>query len=232
MISKLKLHNIRGGNKTDLEQKKYTIGVGLSLGNKWFTPENIIEEIKWALEYSKDKVVVYVADSIHAINISVRSRRSIESARRIAFREGEELFSKVKEGLKFLSDEQLNKISFVKWDEIVDGSFTNKLVYLRARYNESGLFQDTIHAIVRNHVSHEDRKFSDDDIHMLGSYIVEELPECANRVPMKGIIVDAYMYPQDNELVAFIERIQKGEVFPEIKEKIMDTEPKVFLEVR
>ena len=33
----MELYKIRGGNKEDLENKKYTLSVGISLGNKWFT---------------------------------------------------------------------------------------------------------------------------------------------------------------------------------------------------
>lgn len=49
---------------------------------------------------------------------------------------------------------------------------------------------------------------------------------------MKGVVCDAFTYPFDGELPELTEKIQNGEIFPEIKENIMDTEPKVFLEVR
>ena len=49
---------------------------------------------------------------------------------------------------------------------------------------------------------------------------------------MNGVECDAYVYPFDGELVVLTEKIQRGELFPEIKKAIMDTNPKVFLEVR
>ncbi|OHA88878.1 MAG: hypothetical protein A3C70_01680 [Candidatus Zambryskibacteria bacterium RIFCSPHIGHO2_02_FULL_43_14] len=65
----MKLHKIRTGNREDLEDKKYTLSIGVSLGNKWFTIENIIDLIRWSLPRTKYDLVVYVGDSIHAINL-------------------------------------------------------------------------------------------------------------------------------------------------------------------
>jgi tRNA-dependent cyclodipeptide synthase len=228
----MELINIKGGSEDVLNNKGYIIGVGISLGNKWFSVDNILDSIKWALRFSKKEVVVYVADSIHSINLIVRSRKSQSSALRIALKEGEELFEKIKEKIKELDQNDIERLVFVKWDEIVDEKFSDKLSYLRSRYEEKGVFQDAIHKIVRNHTAKEDRYFSDEDIHALGSYIIEELPECLTRVSMKGIVVDAYMYPNDNSIVELVEKIQKGDIFPEIRDRIMDTEPKVLLVVR
>jgi len=58
------------------------------------------------------------------------------------------------------------------------------------------------------------------------------MPEVICRVPIKGYACDACVYPFDGELTQFVEQVQKGEIFPEIKANILDTEPKVFLEVR
>ena len=80
----MKLYSIRGGNEFDLNAKKYNIGVGISLGNKYFTPENIAEAVRWSLQYSRESVIVYVADSIHAINLEVRSRITFEKAEKKA----------------------------------------------------------------------------------------------------------------------------------------------------
>ena len=70
----MELKKIRSGNKDLLINKEYNIGVGISLGNKWFTPENIFGLIEFSLEYTKRRVVVYVADTIHAVNIEIRER--------------------------------------------------------------------------------------------------------------------------------------------------------------
>jgi len=229
----MNLHSIRGGSQKELEDKKYNIGIGISLGNKWFTTENIIELVEWALQYSKDKVIVYVADLIHAINLEVRNKIPYEKALEKADKKGNKILGEVKsEILKKISVESANRIIFVKWSEIVDDKYKQKTEYLMSIYGKETDFQNSIHNLVKSFTAKEKRQFSDTEIHRLGEYIVEELPEVINRVQMGGIFCDAYAYPFDGELPKLVEDIQKGQLFPEIKEKIMDTEPKVFLEVR
>ena len=43
---------------------------------------------------------------------------------------------------------------------------------------------------------------------------------------------DAFVYPYDGEMVELSEKIQKGEISPEIRDAIIDTEPKVFIVIR
>ncbi len=223
----MNLHSMRGGTAEELESKQYRIGVGISLGNKWFTPENIVESIRWALKNTKDVVVVYVADTIHAINLEIRSRISYEKALKEVIKSRTELYAKVQDLGMF--DE---KVIFATWDDLVDDKFKEKVKITYEFYDSNSAFREHIHALVRNYTSKEVRSFSDADIHHFGKYLIEEIPEIVNRVSVKGFVVDAYTYPYDNDTSKLAEQIQMGEIFPELKAKIMDTEPKVFLEVR
>ena len=113
------LHTIRGGSVEDLKDHKYNIGVGISLGNKWFTPENILGLVEWALKYTSQNVVVYVADTIHALNIEVRKRRSVEYSIKEAKKQGEEIMSQTKNLLKGrLPEKEYSKVILVFWEII------------------------------------------------------------------------------------------------------------------
>ncbi len=231
--SKLNLYRIRGGDEVSLKNKKYNIGVGISLGNKWFTLENIVELVQWSLSYTKDVVIVYVADSIHAINLEIRMDISKEKAQKVADTMGTDILDKVKSELeKVLSPENFKKIKYVKWNEIIDSAYDEKLRYLYLSYNSDSVFKNTIYEIVKDFTSKEARKFNEQQMNRFGDYLIEEFPELLNRVKMAGTRCDAYICPFDSKMTQLVESIQNGEIFPEIKEKIMDTEPKVFLEVR
>lgn len=229
----MKLYKIRGGNENELRSKAYNIGVGISLGNKWFSPENILELTEWALEHTKEHVVVYVADSIHAINIEIRNRKSPEKAKEIALKLGDEILGEVKAlANKKFSSEQLAKIHYAKWDDLMTPEFQNKLDYLNAKYKTDSKFRDEIINLINGFTKDENRSFSLEDKIRLGEYVIAEFPEILCRVPITGLLFDAYAYPFDGKLVEFIEDIQKGLIFPEIKANVLNTEPKVFLEVR
>ena len=96
----MRLHKIISGELRKLENKEYQIGIGISLGNKWFTVDNIVELTRWCLDYSKDKVIVYVADSIHAINLEVRKQISREKAEKIADEMGDKYLNRSRDGIK------------------------------------------------------------------------------------------------------------------------------------
>lgn len=229
----MELHSIKGGNEAELYSKQYTLGVGISLGNKWFTVENIVKLVQWSFLHTKDYVIVYVADSIHAINIEVRKSCTKEKALRIANKMGDNILQETKDALrKVLDDDLFNKVRFVKWNEIVDDGYKKKLDFLYKMYNENMDFRNAIFSIVKNTVANESRVFTDERLYKFGEYIIEELPEVLTRTPMQGIVCDAYAYPQTGDLVYFVDKLQQGLIFPEIKNVIIDTEPKVFLEVR
>lgn len=229
----MQLYSIRGGSKEELESKQYNIGIGISLGNKWFSVDNIVALTKWALPYTRERVIIYVADSIHAINVEVRNRITFENALKKVDKLGSDILRQAQLALENqLSPEDFAKITYCKWEDLADEKYKEKVNYLNELYTNENDFQKAITSIVKGFTSKESRQFSNADILRLGQYIIEELPEIINRVPMNGIGCDAFVYPFDGELPKFVEKIQLGELFPEIKQAIMDTEPKVFLEVR
>ncbi|MBC7981800.1 tRNA-dependent cyclodipeptide synthase [Candidatus Parcubacteria bacterium] len=229
----MKLYKIRGGDEESLNAKKYNICVGISLGNKWFTPENIFNLIKWSLQNTKDYVVVCPADDIHAINLQVRNRRNKESALTLARKISYKLMESVKELVDAnLNESEKSKIIYATWADVIDDSYKEKVKYLYKIFETDLDFKNAVQTLVRGYTSHEERKFSDEDISVLSTYILEELPEVTGRVLVKGCRYDAYVYPFDSEITRFVEDIQLGKIFPEVRENIMETEPKVFLEVR
>lgn len=229
----MELYLVRGGSKRDLEDKKYNIGVGVSIGNKWFTPKNVLGLVQWSLKFTKERVVVYVADTIHAINVEVRRKRSRESSLKYAKQQGKTFLKNIKNVLEeSMSPTELKKVLYATWDDIVDEEYEQKIALLRSFFEKDIPFRKKIVGITREHLSTENKQFTEEQTLRLSEYIIEELPELLNRVPIGGFVYDACAYPFDSEVTKLVEQIQKGEVFSEIKRSVMDTEPKVFLEVR
>ncbi len=229
----MKLHSIRGGNTTEMYEKAYNLAVPISLGNRWFTTDRIIDLIRYSLQYTNEYVIVYVADEIHAINIEVRSKRSREFALRKALMIGEEVLFKVKQRVNSdFNDTEKERVKFAKWSDFNTNEYSNKLQFLYKKYLDCPIFKKEVLNLVESSVVNESKVFSQEDKIRLGEYIIEELPELIVRVPIKGLIFDANVYPYDGRLLEFVEKIQKGVIFKDIKENILDTEPKVFIEVR
>ena len=62
-------------------------------------------------------------------------------------------------------------------------------------------------------------------------YVIAEFPEILSRVPISGLVFDAYVYPFDSKLVEFVENIQKVQSSLKSR-KNSRYRAKVFLEVR
>lgn len=227
------LLSIRSGTRKNLESKKYNIGVGISLGNKWFTTENILDLVQWSLKYTREKVVVYVADSIHSLNIEARTGKGTKKAKTLSLQQGQNILNEVRNQINGrFSKEEVSRISYAHWDELVDDLYTENVNYLYSIFNTNNGFKKAVLNLVQNHISKESRAFSDESMEKMAYYILEELPELLCRVKIAGTVYDAYVYPFDGELCTFVQELQNGEIFPEVKEVIITTEPKVFLEVR
>ena len=229
----MNLYKIRGGNKIDLDSKKYTINVGISLGNKWFTAQNTTDLIQWALEHTKDVVILNVVDLIHSINLEVSEKLSKADALDKAIKLGKEFLSEIQNLVQTkFSAQDKKRIIFTTWNDVVTPEYKRKVDALYTFYDSNEVFKNTIHDMVRKYISRKNIIYSESDIHKLGNYIIEELPEITCCVPIAGVVCDAYVYPFDGEVTRMVEQIQKGEIFSEILNILMDIKPKVFLEVR
>ena len=205
---------VRGGSKEDVLNKKFNIFVAISLGNKWFTKENIKEYIFWALKNTRNKVLVLIADRIHAINYEVKNKQTPELSLKRALREGGKKVILVEEIIKNLSQNEREKIGVVRWGdlEILDKHKELK-EFFHKKFNDDRNFKEAVLDIVENTIS---LKLDASKTRELSEYVLNELPEVLASFEYKGDVYNCYPYPTNTEIAKFVERIQKREIFSEI----------------
>ncbi len=235
-MAHFRLHKTRGYfEKEDIISsiKHFTINIGISLGNKWFTPDNTLGLIKWTLNHSDQKVIFNIVDSLHVITVEVIENISKEKASERVKAMVDDFMAKLKPLIESnLTEEERDRIIYTTWNDVITPEYQAQVNFLYEYYEKNEDFKNTIYGFVHNYIARKGAVYSDQNIHKLGSYIIEELPEITACVPIAGIVCDAYVYPFDGEVTRMVEKIQKGEIFPEIREKILNTKPKVLLEVR
>lgn len=228
----MKVGIIRGATIKEVESKKFNIYSGISLGNKWFTEENIKEYILWALKNTKQKVAVLIADKIHSLNYEFRNKLKKEKAVRKALKKGDEFEILIKKIVFQLPKKEQERIVILRWDELENNLERKNLV--SKFYNEfekNPNFKSKIIEIVKSHLSKEKRIFDETAIEKMCYYILEELPELFSGFSHKGIYYNCYIYPQDSALTQFIEKVQTGKLFPEFRSKFKITKS-VFVELK
>jgi len=233
MVTKVNI--IRGKATIDeIKAKKFNIYLGISLGNKWFTKENIKEYLIWALKYTKEKVGVLVADTLHSVNYEVRNNISPEKAKTKAIKQGDGICKIIQEVIGEFSKEDQEKIIIIRWDEIVNTKTNEKSKKIfEKKFKEDPKFKEGILRIIREYTSHDkQKKFSDAEIEKLATYILNELPEILHGYEIKGVYFNVYIYPQDSILSEFVDKIQKKEIFPELHNQIENIDANTFVELK
>jgi len=229
---KTAINKIRKAPREEIISKKHNIYLGISLGNKWFTKENMREYLHWAIKYTKKRVAFLVADTLHAINYEVRNNEKPAKARKRALKKGDEMISEIKELIQELPPKKQKLIDIVRWD-FIDGSEEHTKIkgILYSEFKHDKEFKEKILEIVRMAVKCEKKDFTDYQLVSLARYILEELPELFNGFTYNNTYYDLYIYPDDSLLTQFTEQLQQKQIFPELHRKIK-IKNNIFVELK
>ncbi len=215
-------------NVTDEEVsgKKHNIWIGVSLGNSYFTKENIEQYIKWALQNTKEKVLVVLPDMLHAVNLEVLDKRSPDRALKKAVRIGDEKEKEIHEILSILPDEDKQKIDVIRWTEIfLNKEYEYNLNVIKEEFANSIVFHDFIVDIVKS--GRPDRaerlaKMAPEELDRLADYVLYELPSFINGVHGHDhdLVYTLLPYPGINSLDDLTIGLSNGTMFPELAKKL------------
>ena len=215
-----KIGLIRGSNEREVKSKKFNIYIGISLGNKWFTKENIKEYILWALKYTKERVRILIADTLHAINYEVRNKETPEKAIKRSLKEGDKFEKIIHEILTELSEEEIKLIDIIRWEDVKKDSFNKEFIpFFYKEFENNKHFREEILKIVRGFTKKEKIKFNEEDIRRLCDYILLEIPELLHGFSYNGIHYNCYLYPSGGSLNILMEKIQKKKIFQNFMKK-------------
>lgn len=210
----LKIVKVCGGTKEEVLSKKFNIFIGISLGNKWFTEEHLKEYVSWALKDTKDNVLIFVADKIHAVNYQVRNGQTPENSLRGALKEGDKRLLLVKKIVEGLSQKKRAKIVVLRWEDLENSEHKNRVEFFYKKFRDDKKFKEEIFNVVKIAVSW---KFDEKNLNRLAEYVLDELSEILMTFKYKKIEYGCYPYPMDSKIAEFVEKIQNEEIFPEIK---------------
>ena len=212
-----------GTTEEEIKSKKHNIWLGVSLGNKYFTKDNLREYILYSLKYTREKVLVIIADRIHAINVEVLDGKNKGRAERIVMRLGEKKFNEIKEILEELQPKDATKIQLVRWDEIVDEEYKKRLEIIKYEYIHNEEFKSYLLNIVKSGKSNKTEKLNKlDDIKMdrLAEYVMEELPLLVDGVTIDDVIYTALAYPGTSLVDDLSVSINNKTLFKDLGDKL------------
>ena len=222
-------------NISEEDISKNNIMVPICVGNKFFLndtrpTQNIVNYIQWALEKTKEKVIVIVVDEIQISNWIVRNTtHSIEQNQRRLMRKWLEIRNNIQEIINNLPEEQKKNIEVIWWHEYAENDpyckKTTDFVYKEFENNPD--FRNEILRSIKTSIV--DRKFSKEEYLILCRYVLDEFSIVYHGPTYKNIFYWLYMYPFTDEVLETIEKIKEGSLFPEIKNKLDSQQISVIL---
>jgi tRNA-dependent cyclodipeptide synthase len=205
-------------SEKEVYSKQLNIIIGISLGNKYFTKENVRDYLFWAIANTKERIAVLIPDKIHAVNYEVRSGYKKERAQKRAICEGEKVIYMVKSILGELSLEKQAIVDILKWEEIETKEYKRMVAILYDEFKNNSQFRDKIIEIVKEYMTSE--KYNDSDYEKLATYPIEELPMLVAGINYNGRDYNLLPYPGISKIDDLKIGLQEGTIFPEIAEKL------------
>ncbi|MEK6918269.1 MAG: tRNA-dependent cyclodipeptide synthase [Nanoarchaeota archaeon] len=213
----LKIINVKGGKKEDVLSRKHNIFIGISLGNKWFTKEHLKEYIGWALKNTKEKVLIWIADKIHAINYEVKNNQSPENALKRALKEGDRILIIIDEIINELLNERKKFINIARKELLENFEYKKRREFFHKKFNQDKNFKKSVLDVVKNTIT---LKLDELEIEKLASYVLDELPQILSSFSCNGIEYSCHPYPVNTKVSELVDKIQKKKIFPEISNEI------------
>jgi tRNA-dependent cyclodipeptide synthase len=204
--------------KKEVSSKRFNVFIGISLGNTFFSRKNMGEYILWAVENSREDVVVLIADDIHSINYKVLNglgeKEALEKAR---------LLGKEKEGMVkgIVSCLGLgDKVRVLHWGDILSKEYVRKVGLTFKEFKENKDFKSKILKIGEDFI--EGRKLDLNKLERirLAEYILNELPLLIEGLCFDGKNYEVLPYPVSDSLDDFLLDIQKGDLFEDYLKKL------------
>jgi len=216
----MKIKTFLNTNKKEIKSKKFNIFLGISLGNKYFSKGNIKDYILWALENTKEDVLVVIADEIHAINYKVLNNYPDERALEVALRKGDEVASSIQKIINSLSKEKQGLVKIVKWKDVRNKYYHDKIKIINKEFKENKEFHDFILKIVRENLGERVDDLNLKEVEALAGYVLDEIPVLLNGVEFKNKIYNLHPYPGLSLVDDLLMGLQKKEFFPKLAEKL------------
>lgn len=220
--------------KKEVEDKKYNIFIGVSLGVlKPMTEELAKDYISWALKNTKEKVVILIADEIAKFNYKIFSKYSTGKSQRRAIREGDEYIDFFKEVLKEFSKEEQENVEILRWKDIWDERKEKIRQILEQEYMSNKKFKEKVLFFIKKYAEKRGKGLKQEKLGYLSQYILYELPTLLDGIQYDKTDYRLLLYPtfEQSGMSDFATKLENGKIFPNLKKKLNLAEKTIMVEV-
>lgn len=204
----------------EIDNNLFNIFVGISLGNKLLTPELAKKCVKWAHEYTKEDLVILIADDIDVINWMVFNGLSQEEAERKVQQKGYGIKGMFDKAIRTLAKEEndpsyIAETHIIFWDDIKNKGYDYLREILAEEYEKNTEFRNQVLYFVDKYIALRDSEVSDQEKDRLADYIISELPTLLGGIFWNNTLYNLILYPTyiDSGMSQFVLDIRGGKYF-------------------
>ncbi len=190
--------------------------IGISLGNRYFTLENILCYLEWALAYTCGRILILIPDRLHALNYHYRNGYSTARALNVALRKGTDLNSSIYKIINKFPSKNLKRITVIRWDEALDKKLLEKIKAVNRYY----VHNSTFHSIIDSIVNENQPPIDGVTTNQAAQYILNELPILICGLSYNSTNYNLLPYPGMSSLDYLANAIQSGKKFPELTHQL------------
>ncbi|MFH1752309.1 MAG: tRNA-dependent cyclodipeptide synthase [archaeon] len=217
----LVIKNVLGATKEEIKARNFNIWLGISLGNKYLQSKNKIKQyVEWALENTKETVLVLIPGGLEVVNYEVLKGYSREKAVKLAKERGEELFRMVENIKDKFPTNKRELIQVVKWgiiEENIEYLKIKSIVYSEFEINQE--FKLKILDIVKSQLGERAPK-EQEKIVKLASYVLDELPILLRGINYQGKLYSLLPYPGLTLIDELVFDLIENKAFSSLAKKI------------
>lgn len=221
----------------EVESRKFNIWIGCSLGNSYFTKEHLEAYIHWALDHTRENVLVAIPDRIYAINLEVLDGYTPERAVRAAMHRGDKREVVIKNIVTALPLEKRSLVVIARWHELERSRYheyrTNTMF---EEFRKKGEFYNYVLDIVKANPKVREKNPSVEGLEKLAEYVLYELPVFLNGAKYGGLPEDGgktytlIVYPGFGLFDCLCDGLQKHTLFPELSARLKITDLHAMVE--
>jgi tRNA-dependent cyclodipeptide synthase len=227
----MKIGQCINATQNNIDNNKFNYWIGISLGNKYFSEENIQKYVEWTLLNTNESVLIVIADWIYSINTQVLDKRNEQSSLRKAMRLGDVKLGEVTEIINQLPPKQAAKVKIARWKDIENSEFhQNRVHVLFDEFQKKKDFYMRIIEIVKENFKGSPKTLEASGIEKLSEYVLHEIPMFLDGIHLFGYTYDAILYPKIGLIDLLEKDLQEGLIFPELTKKLNIKSPAAIIE--
>lgn len=169
--------------------------LGISIRNKYFTPEAILAFTRWGAAHAHTRFALLVVDILQRINNEVFEHAHTGKAIEKAFRQADPILEHCQAAVAALPEELRRKVIILEWADIVDETYAASRRLVFEHYASCPEFREYITRSVSQNLGGIVDRLKEGDLDTLCQYVLFEIPEFIRGFMHGGVHYNLCIYP-------------------------------------